>query len=76
MLLLIPLLPFIGFLINAAYGRRLSKSVSGGLACLSIVAAFAGATERATTTGRISSSFHANAFNRASRPGFGPAAIG
>ena len=29
---LIPLLPFLGFLINAVFGRRLSKSVSGGLA--------------------------------------------
>jgi NADH-quinone oxidoreductase subunit L len=31
-LFLIPLLPFLGFLINAALGRRLSKSVSGGIA--------------------------------------------
>jgi NADH-quinone oxidoreductase subunit L len=31
-LALIPLLPFLGFLINAVAGRRLSKSVSGGLA--------------------------------------------
>jgi NADH-quinone oxidoreductase subunit L len=31
-LALIPLLPFAGFLINAALGRRLPKSVSGGLA--------------------------------------------
>jgi NADH-quinone oxidoreductase subunit L len=31
-LLLIPLLPFVGFVVNAALGRRLSKSVSGGLA--------------------------------------------
>jgi NADH-quinone oxidoreductase subunit L len=29
---LIPLLPFLGFVINAAFGRRLSKSVSGGIA--------------------------------------------
>ena len=29
---LIPLLPFLGFLINAVFGRRLSKAVSGGLA--------------------------------------------
>ncbi len=32
MLALIPLLPFAGFLINAAFGRRLPKSVSGGVA--------------------------------------------
>ncbi len=40
MLLLIPLLPFLGFVVNAAVGRRLSKSVSGGLACGVMVAAF------------------------------------
>ena len=34
MLLLIPLLPFVGFLVNAFLGKRLPKSVSGGLACL------------------------------------------
>ncbi len=32
MLLLIPLFPFLGFLVNATIGRRLSKSVSGGVA--------------------------------------------
>ena len=41
MMLLIPLLPFIGFLINAFVGRRLPKTVSGGLACLAMVASFA-----------------------------------
>jgi NADH-quinone oxidoreductase subunit L len=40
MLLLIPLLPFVGFLINAFLGRRLSKSVSGGIACLAIIGSF------------------------------------
>jgi NADH-quinone oxidoreductase subunit L len=40
MLLLIPLLPFFGFLINASLGRRLSKSISGGVACLAMIAAF------------------------------------
>jgi NADH-quinone oxidoreductase subunit L len=40
MLLLIPLLPFAGFLVNAFFGRRLSKSVSGGLACAVMLAAF------------------------------------
>ena len=41
MLSLIPLLPFAGFLLNASLGRRLSKSVSGGIACASIIASFA-----------------------------------
>ena len=40
MLLLIPLLPFMGFVVNAFLGRRLSKSVSGGMACLVMIAAF------------------------------------
>ena len=41
MLLLIPLLPLAGFLVNAFFGRRLPKSVSGGLACLAMIASFA-----------------------------------
>jgi NADH-quinone oxidoreductase subunit L len=40
MLLLIPLLPFVGFLLNACVGRRVSKSVSGGIACAAMVASF------------------------------------
>jgi NADH-quinone oxidoreductase subunit L len=40
MLLLIPLLPFIGFLANAAVGRRLSKAVSGALAVVAMFASF------------------------------------
>jgi NADH-quinone oxidoreductase subunit L len=40
LLLLIPLLPFLGFLVNAFLGRRLSKSISGGIACLAIIGAF------------------------------------
>jgi NADH-quinone oxidoreductase subunit L len=40
MLALIPLLPFLGFVINAFVGRRLPKSISGGLACLSIIGSF------------------------------------
>ncbi len=40
MLLLIPLLPFLGFLVNASYGRRLNKGVSGALACSTIAASF------------------------------------
>jgi NADH-quinone oxidoreductase subunit L len=41
MLLLIPLLPFAGFLVNAFLGKRLPKSVSGGVACLVMLASFA-----------------------------------
>ena len=41
MLLLIPLLPLAGFLVNAFFGRRLSKSVSGGVACAAMIASFA-----------------------------------
>jgi NADH-quinone oxidoreductase subunit L len=40
MLLLIPLLPFLGFLVNAGIGRRLSKPVSGAVACGAIGGAF------------------------------------
>jgi NADH-quinone oxidoreductase subunit L len=39
-LALIPLLPFAGFLINAFLGRRLSKPISGGIACLAMLGAF------------------------------------
>jgi NADH-quinone oxidoreductase subunit L len=41
MLALIPLLPFVGFVINASLGRRLPKSVSGSLASGVMLAAFA-----------------------------------
>jgi len=41
MLISIPLLPFAGFLVNAAFGRRLSKAWSGGLACLAALASLA-----------------------------------
>ena len=41
MLLLIPLLPFVGFLVNASLGRRLSKAVSGGVAVAVMFASFA-----------------------------------
>jgi NADH-quinone oxidoreductase subunit L len=40
MLLLIPLLPLLGFAVNAFLGRRLSKPISGGVACLAMFAAF------------------------------------
>src|SRR3954465_1066640 len=33
MLLLIPLVPLIGFLLNASFGKRLSKSAAGAIAC-------------------------------------------
>jgi NADH-quinone oxidoreductase subunit L len=38
---LIPLFPFVGFLVNWLFGRRLSKSVSGGLASAAMAASFA-----------------------------------
>ena len=40
MLLLIALLPFVGFLVNVGFGRRMSKAVSGGVACGAIIASF------------------------------------
>jgi NADH-quinone oxidoreductase subunit L len=33
MLILIPLLPFLGFLLNASFGRRVSKAAAGAIAC-------------------------------------------
>jgi NADH-quinone oxidoreductase subunit L len=41
MLALIPLLPFVGFLVNSTLGRRLPKSLSGGVASLMMVVSFA-----------------------------------
>jgi NADH-quinone oxidoreductase subunit L len=41
MLALIPLLPFAGFVVNAFLGKRLPKTVSGGVACLVMLASFA-----------------------------------
>src|SRR5436190_7922957 len=40
MLLLIPLFPLAGFVVNACLGRRLTKSISGGLACAAMIASF------------------------------------
>jgi NADH-quinone oxidoreductase subunit L len=40
MLLLIPLLPLLGFLVNASGGRRLTKTVSGAVAVAAIAASF------------------------------------
>jgi NADH-quinone oxidoreductase subunit L len=39
-LALIPLFPLLGFAVNASLARRLSKAVSGGIACLSVLASF------------------------------------
>jgi len=41
MVALIPLFPLAGFLANATFGRRLPKSISGGIASLAMLAAFA-----------------------------------
>jgi NADH-quinone oxidoreductase subunit L len=41
MVALIPLFPFLGFLVNSTMGKRLPKSVSGGLASLAMLASFA-----------------------------------
>ena len=40
MIALIPALPFVGFLVNATLGKRLPKTVSGGLASLAMIGAF------------------------------------
>ncbi len=40
MLLLIPLLPFVGFLVNASVGRRVTKGTSGAVACGTVIASF------------------------------------
>jgi NADH-quinone oxidoreductase subunit L len=41
MLLLIPLLPFLGFLLNVSFGRRLSKAAAGAVACSAMAGSFA-----------------------------------
>jgi NADH-quinone oxidoreductase subunit L len=41
MLLLIPLLPFAGFLLNAGLGRRLTKAAAGAIACGAMLLSFA-----------------------------------
>jgi NADH-quinone oxidoreductase subunit L len=40
-LALIPLLPFLGFLVNAFLGKRLPKALSGGIAVAAMLASFA-----------------------------------
>ncbi len=37
---LVPLFPLIGFLINGFFGKKLRKGLSGGIACLAILASF------------------------------------
>src|SRR2546430_11089037 len=41
MLLTIVLLPFLGFLINASFGRRVSKAAAGAVACGAMLGSFA-----------------------------------
>jgi NADH-quinone oxidoreductase subunit L len=41
MLLLIPLLPLLGFLVNAGLGRRVSKAAAGAIACGAMAGSFA-----------------------------------
>ena len=40
MVRLIPLVPFVGFLINASFGRRISKAAAGAVACGAMIASF------------------------------------
>jgi NADH-quinone oxidoreductase subunit L len=41
MLFLIPLVPFVGFLLNLSFGRRLSKTLSGSIAVAAMLVSFA-----------------------------------
>jgi NADH-quinone oxidoreductase subunit L len=41
MLLLIPLLPLVGFMLNASFGRRLTKTAAGVIACGAMLVSFA-----------------------------------
>jgi NADH-quinone oxidoreductase subunit L len=40
LLILVPLLPFLGFLVNASFGRRLSKAAAGAVACGVMITSF------------------------------------
>jgi NADH-quinone oxidoreductase subunit L len=40
MLLLIPLLPFVGFLLSASFGRRIGKAAAGAVACGAMLVSF------------------------------------
>ena len=53
MLLLIALLPFLGFLANAAFGRRLSRAVSGGVACATLIGSSSAGAAADTITVRL-----------------------
>ncbi len=53
MLLLIPLLPLAGFLVNASAGRRLPKAVSGGVAVGAMALSFAAALASALAILRL-----------------------
>ena len=37
---LVPLFPLIGFIINGFFGKKMSKSMSGAIACISVLASF------------------------------------
>ncbi len=37
---LVPLFPLIGFLINGFFGKKMSKGLSGTIACISVLASF------------------------------------
>lgn len=37
---LVPLFPLLGFAINGLFGKKLSKGLSGGIACISVLASF------------------------------------
>src|SRR5262245_24448664 len=64
MLILIPLLPFLGFLVNAFLGRRLTKSVSGMVACLAIIGSFVVSVLSVTNVASVSTGFaEVTAFN-------------
>ena len=45
---LIPLLPLAGFLLNASFGRRISKGPAGAIACGAILASFVASADSNT----------------------------
>ena len=53
MLALIPLLPFVGFLVNAFGGRRNGKGVSASAACGAMIASFAMALRYSLDQGKL-----------------------
>ncbi len=64
LLLLIPLLPLLGFFVNAFAGRRLAKPLSGGIACLAILGSFAAAAASVwSMLGHGGGAVEATAFN-------------